>query len=133
MASRTTSFFSSLTFFSVAYGFLAVVIIMTVFVGLDYIAHSLSDEYAVPTWYFTHKIIYGGLLMVAALVVTRHVAPLWRSSINAIVGALLQIRYAFMGFPTEFVVLFAFVHAVAIFVPTWIVLIAAKKRGVQLF
>jgi len=128
-----TFFFSSFTSSSVLYGLLAVSIIMVVFVGLDYVAHSFSEEYAVPSWYFTHKIIYGSLMMVAALVMTRHVAPFWRSVINASIGAFLQIRYAIMGFSTDFVVLFAFVHAAAIVVPTWIVLMVAKKHDIQLF
>ena len=91
--------------------FLVVLAIILVFTFFDYLTHLLSKEYAVPSYYFRNKIIFGTLIGLIAYYFTRDLV-FWKKSLifSASVSALLQIRYTIEGYPLDFVILFLFIH-----------------------
>ena len=44
-----------------AFIIIAIFAIIVLFTAVDYFVHSLSSEYAVPSYYFRNKIIYGAV------------------------------------------------------------------------
>lgn len=88
--------------------------------GLDWIAHQTSPAYDVPSWYFSHKIIYGIILGFMVLQVAGHYTrdERWRAFwVALIVGVILQFRYFLLGYDWHFLVLFMGVHFVAFVIP----------------
>lgn len=100
--------------------FLAILLVICIFAGLDYIAHSFSAEYAVPSYYFRNKIIFGTLIaFITNLIVAQKSLRTRALIVAAVTCILLQTRYALEGYPMDFVVLFLFIHF-AILVPTYL-------------
>jgi hypothetical protein len=96
-----------LVFFSILFG-----------TGLDWIVHQMSPAFAVPDWYFPHKILYGTLIGFAAVLVVGRYTKRYRWQafwMALIVAVLLQIRYLLLGYPPSFVYFFLGVHFVVFF------------------
>jgi hypothetical protein len=103
--------------------FLTALVIILVFAFLDYLAHSTSDEYAVPPRYFPNKIIYGTLIGFVTLLITRKLKTTAKSFIfSTTVAILLQTRYYLEGYPKDFVFLFLAIHFIILYTVSSIVL-----------
>jgi|SRR3989344_2915854 len=99
------------------------IIIILIASGIDFLTHSLSEEYSVPSRYFPNKILYGGIFIFLSLLIFRKQKPSDRAIIASIITTLLlQVKYAIEGYPKDFVILFLFVHFTAILLPAWIIL-----------
>jgi peptidoglycan/LPS O-acetylase OafA/YrhL len=104
------------------------ILIVSVFTAMDYYVHSWSDEYAVPSYYFTNKLMFGTLLMFLALTFTQKMKLHWRAlTTSLVVSALLQTRYFFEGYPTEFVLEFLLYHFLML-VPTSFLLLWLSRN-----
>lgn len=106
---------------------LTIIVIGTVF---DWFAHGLSPRFAVPDYYFPHKILYGTIIGCIALWVFR----LWIKNdrllalvVTATVAVLIQVRYYMLGYDLTFVLLFAGVHFVVWFVPAFLLFPLFRK------
>lgn len=96
---------------------LAVISIGTVF---DWFAHGVSPRFAVPEYYFPHKILYGTIIGLLALWAYRRflTSDRWLAfAVTLTVAILIQVRYYLQGYDLTFVLLFAGVHFVVWFVP----------------
>ena len=101
--------------------FIVVLGIILIFTAIDYLTHLTSAEYAVPSYYFRNKIIYGTIIGFIAYLILRKQKPLKKSLIfSASVAVLLQIRYALEGYALEFVILFLIFHFVMLFPLSWL-------------
>ena len=99
------------------------VVIILFATGIDFLFHQLSEEYSVPSRYFTNKIIYGAVILFLCLAVFRKISPSDKAIVvSLITGSLLQVRYFFEGYPLEFVFVFLSIHFFALLVPSWIIL-----------
>lgn len=90
--------------------------------GLDWIVHQMSEEYLVPFWYYRNKVIFGTILGLIVLMTSRRWThnPRWLAFwVALLVAVLLQARYALLGYPIDFVVIFMGVHFVAFLIPAW--------------
>lgn len=104
-------FWQGLTPRNLALLLLLVLVVISLFALLDYLAHSLSEEYAVPPYYFRNKVIFGTLIGFAACLLTRNRGLFTRSlAFSSSVSVLLQVRYFLEGYPPDFVVTFLFIH-----------------------
>jgi len=113
----------------IPYIFLAILFIMAVFYVLDLYTHSLSESYAVPSYYFKNKIIYGLLFMSITYFFVRKNTPLIKAlSVSTVTSILLQINYFLEGYPLDFVFLFLVLHWVMIFIPSIITFNLLKKE-----
>ena len=102
---------------------LLAMLIIILATGIDYYVHGLEDEYAVPSIYFTNKIIYGGLFIFVILIIFRKLHPSNKAIISALVTSLLlEVKYILQGYPKVFLIIFIFVHFGAILLPAWILL-----------
>jgi hypothetical protein len=100
--------------------FILILEIILVFTLFDYIAHSLSAEYSVPSWYFTNKIIYGTIIGFVTYLFIKKKEILPKSIIlSAVVSILLQIRYYTLGYSLEFVFLFLAIHFIILFIVSY--------------
>lgn len=102
--------------------FFIVFLVILIGTGLDWLVHQTSPAYAVPSWYFRNKIIFGTLLGCAAFLLARRYARdyRWQAFWTAlIVAVLLQFRYLLLGYSAEFLLLFLGVHFVAFLIPAW--------------
>lgn len=91
--------------------FIIVLAVILVFGAFDYYAHSLSDEYSVPSRYFRNKIIFGTLYGFVTYLLVRKQSLFRRTLIFSLtVSILLQIRYFLEGYPLDFVELFLGIH-----------------------
>lgn len=108
--------------------FLVVVIVIFLFTALDYAVHSLSPEYAVPSYYFRNKIIFGILLGLVAYVVFAKEKP-WMLALlfSLSVSVPLQTRYLLEGYPLDFVWEFMLYHFLMLFVVSWPTFWLARK------
>lgn len=101
-----------------------ILFIILVFAFFDYLAHLLSEEYAVPSYYFKNKIIYGTLWgMVVYLMTFNWKAKLGLRSFvfSFLVALILQVRYAYEGYPLNFVVEFLFIHFAILWVVSYLI------------
>jgi len=91
--------------------FLLVIGIIIVFTLIDYLVHSLSEEYSVPGSYFRNKIIFGTIIGYIALLIAMK-WKIWKKALfmSAVVSVLLQTRYYLEGYPKEFVFEFMLWH-----------------------
>lgn len=111
------------------YIILAIIFVMAVFYTLDYFSHALSEEYAVPSYYFKNKIIYGLLFMFVTYFFVRKSSPIKKSIwISTITAILLQANYFFQGYPLDFVILFLFLHWIMIFLPSLLAFYLLKDK-----
>lgn len=96
----------------------------------DWFAHGLSPRFAVPEYYFPHKILYGTIIGVIALWLYRRFLPSdrWLAFAVALTTAILiQVRYYLQGYDLTFVFLFAGVHFVVWFIPAVILFPLFRK------
>jgi len=102
--------------------------IILIFAFIDYLIHSLSAEYAVPSYYFRNKIIFGTIIGFFALLVYQKL-PLMKKSLlfSATISILLQIRYFYEGYPLNFVLEFLFIHFIILLPLSLIVFYLGKK------
>ncbi len=116
-----------LNFRSLIFVFLSVFVVILIFTFIDYFAHSLSEEYSVPFWYFRNKVIFGTIIGFIAYLLVRNKGLFARAlAFSSSVSILLQARYFLEGYALDFVVLFLFVHFI-ILLP--VSLIAFKMGG----
>ena len=105
-------------------GFVALIFIfevILVFTFFDYTAHTMSPEYAVPSWYFTNKIMYGTVIGFITYLFIRK-KPIVKKSITlaAVITILLEIKYAFTGYSLEFLATFLAIHFVILFIVSYV-------------
>ena len=106
----------------------SVLFIILVFALIDYFFHLLSEEYSVPSYYFTNKIIYGTLWGLGAYYFIRKLSPIKKSVIfSLIVSVFLQVKYFLEGYPLDFVILFLGIHFVILLITSWIVFSFVRK------
>jgi len=106
---------------------LMIIAIGTVF---DWFVHGFSPRFAVPEYYFPHKIVYGTVIGVIALWVYRCLIPSdrWLAfAVTLTVAILIQVRYYLQGYDLTFVLLFAGVHFVVWFIPAVFLFPAFRK------
>lgn len=90
---------------------LTILVVIIIFTFIDYLFHILKEEYAVPSRYFTNKIIYGTIIGLITYYFVRDKQPVIKSLIfSGVISILLQIRYFVEGYNIDFVVLFFFIH-----------------------
>ena len=107
--------------------FLVTLIIILIFTFIDYIVHSLKEEYSVPSDYFRNKIIFGTLIGFIAMLFRNNVYA--KSLVFSVaVSALLQIRYYLEGYPYEFVFEFLIFHFLMLLPVSFIVLKVFEKK-----
>jgi len=108
--------------------FLVVLGIILIFTFIDFLIHLLKEEYAVPSYYFRNKIIFGTIIGFIAYLVFRKQKLLVKSLLfSLIISILLQIRYFLEGFPLSFVLLFLTVHFIILFPVSLIVFYLLNK------
>ena len=113
----------------IPYIVLTIIFIMAVFYILDLYAHSLSESYAVPSYYFKNKIIYGLLFLFASYYFAREKSPIIKAlSVSTVTAILLQVNYFLEGYPIDFVFLFLVLHWIMIFIPSIIAFNLLKKK-----
>jgi len=102
--------------------FLVILAIILVFTFFDYLIHSLSEKYTVPSYYFRNKVIFGTLIGLIVYYFARNLV-FWKKSLvfSAIISVLLQTRYTIEGYPLDFVILFLFIHFAILLVVSMIV------------
>lgn len=103
---------------SVIYAFF----IILLFTFIDFIVHSLSAEYAVPSWYYTNKIIYGTILATIILYFAKNYkdAAVKAVLVATVTSILLQIRYYLLGYSIDFVISFLIIHFIILYGVTYL-------------
>jgi len=101
--------------------FILVLVVILLFSFIDYLAHSINIRWAVPDYYFPHKIIYGTVIgFIAYLFIKKQKALIKSLIFSAAISILLQINYYFQGYPKEFVFLFLGIHFIILFILSFI-------------
>ncbi len=107
------------------------ILLLTIFIftAIDYYFHTLSEEYAVPGYYFTNKIIFGTIIAFIAYYFVRKMA-FWKKSliISAVTSVLLQARYYLEGYPKDFVLEFMLFHFLMLLPASMIVFYIFRKK-----
>lgn len=110
------------------YILLMVLLIIGIFTLIDFVIHSLSEEYAVPDYYFKNKIIFGtGIGFIAYLLVRKKNLLAKSLFFSAIVSVLLQFRYFLEGYSVKFVLEFLFIHFFILLVVSFLVFKISEK------
>jgi uncharacterized membrane protein len=92
-------------------GFVVILAVILLFTLVDYFTHQLRAEYAVPSWYFRNKIIFGTIIAFITWLFVRNKSPGVKALvISAVTSILLQIRYYLLGYSLDFVLLFLVIH-----------------------
>lgn len=114
--------------------FLIIFAVILIFAFIDFLLHSLSEEYAVPPRYFPNKIIYGTLYGFFIFLLVRKQSLLMQSCLfSLIVDASLQSRYYFEGYPLDFVILFLILHFIILLPTSWVFFKFIKSRNLEPF
>ena len=93
------------------YTLLAAIAIISLFTLIDYYVHTLSEEYSVPGYYFKNKMIFGTIYCFIGLLIFRNWKLIWKSLfLSGFISVVLQTRYYFEGYPSEFVLEFLLFH-----------------------
>jgi len=101
--------------------FIFILGVILVFTAIDYFVHSLSPDYAVPSWYFGNKIIFGTIIGFIAFLFVKNKPILTKTLVvSAAIAILLQIRYYLLNYPLNFVLLFLVIHFVILLVVTYL-------------
>ena len=101
--------------------FVAIFAIILLFAFVDFLLHSLREEYAVPPRYFPNKIIYGTIYGFFIFLIVRKQNTFMKSLLfSLIVDIVLQTRYFLEGYPFDFVFLFLILHFFILFPVSWI-------------
>jgi len=102
---------NKLTFKKAVFIFLIVFVIILIFTFIDYLVHLLSEEYAVSSYYYRNKIIFGtGIGFVVYLFVGKKKLFVKSLIFSAVISILLQTRYFLEGYSLEFVFEFLLFH-----------------------
>jgi hypothetical protein len=100
--------------------FVVISAIILLFAFIDFLFHSLREEYAVPPRYFPNKIIYGTIYGFIIFLLVRKQTPFMKSLLfSSIVDVILQTRYFIEGYPFDFVFLFLILHFFILFPVSW--------------
>ena len=105
-----------------------IILILTI---IDYFIHSLSPDYAVPSYYFRNKVIFGAIIGFIVLIFAQKLSISKKSAVfSAVVSLLLQVRYFLEGYPKKFVLEFLFIHFLILLPVSWIIfkLISIKEQ-----
>jgi uncharacterized membrane protein required for colicin V production len=95
--------------------------IMLVFTFLDYLAHSLSTAYAVPSSYFGSEVIYGTIFGFFVYCLVKNKKTFQKSLIfSAIISLGIQIIYLLLGYSLSFILTFLIINFVTIFVVSYL-------------
>ena len=109
--------------------FLAVLAIVLIFYVFDFLAHSSSPNFGVPSYYFKNKIIYGTLWGLIIYYFIRKLRPINKALIfSAFVSTILQIRYYLEGYQKLFVFEFLFIHFIILLPASWIIFWLLRKK-----
>ena len=104
-------------------------IVILILAIIDYFIHSLSPDYAVPSYYFRNKVIFGTIIGFIILIFTQKLSISKKSVIfSAVVSLLLQVRYFLEGYPIKFVLEFLFIHFLILLPVSWIVFKLISKK-----
>ena len=106
-------------------------IIISILTIIDYFLHSLSPDYAVPSYYFRNKVIFGAIIGFIVLIFAQKLSISKKSAVfSAVVSLLLQVRYFLEGYPKKFVLEFLFIHFLILLPVSWIIfkLISIKEQ-----
>ena len=104
-------------------------IVILILAIIDYFIHSLSPDYAVPSYYFRNKVIFGTIIGFIVLIFTQKLSISKKSVIfSAVVSLLLQVRYFLEGYPIKFVLEFLFIHFLILLPVSWIVFKLISKK-----
>lgn len=105
-----------------------VIAIILFFTFIDYIVHNLNEEYAVPSYYFRNKIIYGTIIGFFSYFLIRKKTILNKSIFfSLIISILLQVKYFLEGYPKEFVFEFLIFHFLMLLPLSFITFKVIKK------
>lgn len=108
--------------------FIIVLVIILFFTFIDYIVHNLNEEYAVPSYYFRNKIIYGTIIGFFSYFIIRKRTILNKSLLFSLtISLLLQIRYFLEGYSKEFVFEFLIFHFLMLLPLSFIAFKIVKK------
>ncbi len=114
--------------------FLIIFAVILIFAFIDFLLHSLSEEYAVPPRYFPNKIIYGTLYGFFIFLLVRKQSLLMQSILfSLIVDASLQTRYFFEGYLLDFVFLFLILHFIILLPTSWVFFKCIQSRNLEPF
>ena len=106
-----------------------ILIIILIFTLIDIFVHSLSEEYAVPDYYYRNKIIFGTLIGFITYFFVKKKKLLTKSLIfSAVVSILLQIRYFLEGYSKLFVFEFLVLHFLMLFPVSLIIFKTLENR-----
>lgn len=112
---------SSLSAREIVLAFVVLLGVILVFAFFDFLAHLVSEEYAVPDYYFRNKILFGTALAFITWFFVRHWRPVLKAmALSVVVAFLLQVRYFLEGYSLDFVILFLFVHGAILFLVSWL-------------
>ncbi len=112
--------------------FLIIFVIILLFAFVDFLFHSLSEEYAVPPRYFPNKILYGTIYGFIIFLLVRKQSPFTKSLLfSLIVDISLQTRYFLEGYPLDFVFLFLILHFLILFPISWVFFKLIKDKNLN--
>ncbi len=111
---------------------LAVVfLIIILFTFIDYLVHSLSQEYSVPQYYFKNKILFGTLIGFISYIAFRKQKAFVRALyLSLTVSILLQIRYFLEGYSLEFVLEFLLIHFIILLVASTLIFWIIDRKNI---
>lgn len=105
--------------------------IICIFTFFDFIIHSLSNEYTVPSYYFRNKIIFGTIWAFVIYLILRK----WKAALSlksfvfsALIAVILQVRYYYEGYSLSFVFEFLFFHFFILWAVSYGVFRVLKKE-----
>ena len=110
------------------YILLMVLLIILIFTFIDFLIHLLSEEYAVPDYYFKNKIIFGtGIGFIAYLVFRKLSLPIKSLAFSVAISVLLQVRYFLEGYSIKFVLEFLLIHFLILLVTSFLIFKLLEK------
>lgn len=91
--------------------------------GIDWLTHYFGAEHVTEPEYSSERIVYMTILGLLGLAVLRNENNMTKKAvwISLVATIVLHSRYYLQGYDPEFVVLFVFIHFLAIFLPMLIV------------
>jgi len=108
--------------------FLIVFAVILIFTIIDFFTHLLKAEYAVPSYYFRNKVIFGTIIGFITYMFAKKKKLLAKALIfSGAVSVLLQIRYAIEGYSWDFVLEFLAFHFLMLVAASLIVFSITKK------
>lgn len=108
--------------------FFVTLMIILIFAGVDYLIHSLSNEYDVPSYYYRNKIIFGTLIGYLSYLLFQKKSVVVKSlSVSLFVSVLLQVRYFIEGYPLDFVLLFLLIHFIILLPVSFVIFKISSK------